>query len=96
MSIKFEWDEGKAASSLKKHGVSFEEASTIFDDPLAIIFEDEDHRAEERREIIIGHSILNRLLLVFFIERAQDMIRIFSARKATKKERRDYEENTSR
>lgn len=68
MSIKFEWDEAKAASNLKKHGVSFEEASTIFDDPLAII---------------IGHSILNRLLLVFFTERARDVIRIFSGQKAT-------------
>ena len=70
MSAKFEWDKDKAASNIKKHGVSFEEASTVFDDPLAYIFDDEDHSADERREIIIGHSNQNRLLLTCFIERA--------------------------
>ena len=95
MSVKFEWDKDKAASNLKKHGVSFEEASTVFDDPLAYIFDDEDHSADERREIIIGHSSQNRLLLTCFIERAENIIRIFSARLATKKERKDYEENVS-
>ena len=95
MSVKFEWGEDKAASNLKKHGVSFEEASTVFDDPLAYIFGDEDHSADERREIIIGHSNQNRLLLTCFIERAENIIRIFSARLATKKEHKDYEENVS-
>ena len=95
MSVKFEWDKDKAASNLKKHGVSFEEASTVFDDPLANIFDDEDHSADERREIIIGHSNQNRLLLTCFIERAENIIRIFSARLATKKEHKDYEENVS-
>ena len=95
MSLKFEWDKDKAASNLKKHGVSFDEASTVFDDQLAYIFDDEDHSADEHREIIIGHSSQNRLLLTCFIERAEDVIRIFSARLATKKERKDYEENVS-
>ena len=95
MSVNFEWDKDKAASNLKKHGVSYEEASTVFDDPSAYIFDDEDHSADERREIIIGHSNQNRLRLTCFIERAENIIRIFSARLATKKERKDYEENVS-
>jgi hypothetical protein len=93
--VKFERDKDKAASNLKKPGVSFEEASTVFDDPVAYIFDDEDHSADERRKIIIGHSNQNRLLLTCFIERAENIIRIFSARLATKKERKDYEENVS-
>lgn len=94
MALRFQWDKHKAEANIKKHGVSFDEASTVFDDPLAYLFDDEEHSADEDREIIIGHSILNRLLLVFFAERAKDLIRIFSARQATWKERRDYEEHT--
>ena len=95
MSLQFEWNTEKATSNLKKHKVSFDEASTVFDDPLAQIFDDEDHSIGEQREIIIGHSILDRLLLVCFTERVEDHIRIFSARLTTKKEREDYEENPS-
>ena len=94
MGIKFEWDKKKASSNLKKHDVSFDEASTVFKDPLANVFDDEKHSQNEDREYIIGHSSLRRLLIVFFTERARDLIRIFSARKATKIERRDYEEKT--
>ncbi len=54
--MEFEWDETKAASNLKKHGVSFEDAKTVFDNPLALIFDDEAHSIDEQREIIIGHS----------------------------------------
>ena len=90
--LEFEWDEDKAASNKKKHGVNFEEAATVFADPLAVIFDDEVHSEEELREIIIGHSSDNRLLLVCFTELAE-AIRIISARCATKKERRDHEEN---
>jgi uncharacterized protein len=93
MELKFVWDEDKAASNLKKHKVSFEEARTVFDDPFAVIFDDEDHSIEEHREIIIGHSVQRHLLLVFFTEIAENLIRLFSARKATRKERKDYEEN---
>jgi len=93
MDLKLEWGKDKAASNLKKHKVSFEEASTVFEDPFAAIFDDEDHSIEEHREIIIGHSIKRRLLLVCFTEVAKDVVRIFSARKATRKERKDYEEN---
>lgn len=88
--MRFDWDEEKARSNRRKHGVSFEEAKTVFEDPLAAIFEDDRHSAEERREIIIGHSDKRQLLLVFFTERPQ-AIRIFSVRRPTKKEHKDYE-----
>lgn len=90
--MEFEWDESKAAANLKKHGVSFEEAKTVFDNPLAVIFDDEAHSMYEQREIIIGHSQQNRLLLIAFTERYSS-IRIISARLATRKEREDYEQN---
>jgi uncharacterized DUF497 family protein len=89
--MKFEWNHRKAASNLKKHQVSFDEATTVFRDPLAAIFDDEIHSTEERREIIIGHSLFNRLMLVCFTEQ-EEVIRIISARLATKREREDYEE----
>ncbi len=88
-----EWNESKAAANLKKHGVSFEIAQTVFDDPLALIFDDVAGSAMERREIIIGHSSQNQLLLMSFTERP-NAIRIISARPATRRERADYEQNT--
>jgi uncharacterized protein len=91
MALEFEWDAQKAESNLRKHRVSFEEATTVFGDSLALIFDDEAHSQYEPREIIIGHSDRNRLLLVSFTERSS-ITRIISARRATKKERRDYEE----
>src|SRR5215467_2481076 len=94
MDIQFEWDDDKAASNLEKHGVSFEEASTVFRDPFALIFDDETHSIEEQREIIIGHSTRNRLLLVCFTERGEKL-RIFSTRPATRKESQDYERHTN-
>lgn len=94
MSIQFEWDKNKAQTNFKKHKVSFEEACTVFSDPLALIFDDEEHSTpEELREIIIGNSEKRRLLLTSFTERAEDIVRIISSRLATKHERRDYEEN---
>lgn len=96
MGLKFEWDKKKAESNLKKHGVSFDEATTVFRDPLAAIFDDEEHSDSERREIIIGYSQRNRLLLVSFVERVVNVIRIISARLATKKERKDYEKYANR
>lgn len=92
MSLQFDRDENKAATNVVKHNVSFEEAITVFSDPLAVIFEDEAHSIDEIREIIIGHSTANRLLLVAFSER-EATIRIISARQATKRERRDYEQH---
>jgi uncharacterized protein len=90
--MEFEWDQAKAAINLKKHGVSFEEAKTVFDNSLAVIFDDEAHSIDEQREIIIGHSRQNRLLLIAFIERSGN-VRIISARLATRQEREDYEQN---
>jgi len=69
MSVGFEWDPRKASANLRKHDVSFDEAATAFNDPLARIFGDPNHSLNERREIIVGHSIKERLLLVCFSER---------------------------
>jgi len=92
MGLHFEWGDNKARLNLRSHGIGFDEAATVFVDPLARIFDDETHSLEELREIVIGHSSEDRLLLVCFTERG-DVIRIISARKATRKERNDYEEN---
>ncbi|BAY25199.1 hypothetical protein NIES2100_50050 [Calothrix sp. NIES-2100] len=92
--MEFEWNESKATTNLNKHGVSFEEAKTVFANPLAVIFNDQTHSSmNEQREIIIGHSRQNRLLLVSFTEHP-NTIRIISARLATRREREDYERNT--
>ena len=91
MSLKFEWNVAKAAENRQRHGVSFGEALTVFMDPLARVFDDPDHSSEESREIIIGHSAKNRLLVVSFTERAN--LRIISARRASRRERERYEES---
>ena len=88
----FEWDPAKALANIEKHGVSFEEAVTVFQDPLAKIHSDPDHSESELREMLIGHSAEPRLLLVAFTDR-QGKIRLISARKVTRRERRDYEES---
>lgn len=85
------WDERKAARNLKKHQVSFDEAVTVFDDPFFLIAADEDHSIEEKRFIILGESHDGRLLVVAYAERGKDT-RIISAREATSKERKNYEE----
>lgn len=90
--MNFEWDESKAATNFQKHGVSFEEAKTVFANPQAVIFDDQAHSIDEQREIMIGHSSSDRLLLISFTERSA-IIRIISARPATRKEREDYEQN---
>ena len=89
--MAFEWDEEKARKNFAKHGVSFEEAQSVFDDDNAGIKDDPDHSLGEHREIIVGHSAAGRLLLVSFTERAEN-VRIISARAATPRERRFYEE----
>ena len=94
--MRFEWDPTKAENNIRKHDVSFDEAVTVFKDPLAFIFDDEAHSEEEHREIIIGMSALRRMLLVCFLERIQDIVRIFSARPATRQEIKDYEKNASK
>jgi uncharacterized DUF497 family protein len=91
--MRFAWDPAKAKNNIQKHGVSFDEAVTVFKDPLAFIFDDETHSEEEQREIIIGISALRRMILVCFVERLEDVVRIISARSATRQEIKDYEEN---
>jgi uncharacterized DUF497 family protein len=91
--MKFSWDPRKADSNVRKHGIAFDEAITVFSDPLALIFDDMVHSEEEHREIIIGYSALRRLILVCFVERFEDTIRIISARRATRVEIKDYEKN---
>jgi uncharacterized DUF497 family protein len=90
--LRFSWDPAKAAANSSKHGVTFDEALTVFDDPLTRIFDDEAHSVDELREVAVGYSSRGRLLMVFFTERV-DAVRIFSAREVTKRERRDYEKN---
>lgn len=91
--INFIWDKNKAKLNLEKHNLSFDEAATVFADPLAFVFDDEEHSKAEHRELIIEHTNKNKIILVSFTERDQH-IRIISARKATKKEKQDYEENS--
>lgn len=92
MNIRFTWDRQKADRNRREHeGVTFEEAATVFRDPLAHIFDDDEHSDDEHRELMIGYSRRNRLLIVSFTERA-DVIRIISARKADSDEREDYEQ----
>lgn len=90
--MKFEWDPVKAESSLGNHQVGFEEAQTVFDDPLAIVCEDPEHSFGERRFLLVGESVSDRELVVCFTERG-DNVRVISARTATRSERKSYEEN---
>jgi uncharacterized protein len=89
--MQFEWNPDKANSNLKKHGVSFNEASTVFNDPLSVTFPDPDRFYGDERYVIIGLSSVNRILIVPHTDRA-DRIRIISARQATRKEQRFYED----
>ena len=88
--MEFEWDSGKAERNLAKHGVSFPEAATVFGDPLSMTYPDPDHSVREQRFITIGCSKDGRVLIVAHTDRAE-RIRIISARKATSRERKDYE-----
>ena len=89
--MTYEWDSRKAKENLRKHRVSFEEAATLFLDPLTLTFPDPDHSEEEDREITIGVTARHRVVFVSHSQRG-DRIRIISARKATRKERNEYEE----
>jgi uncharacterized protein len=90
--VRFEWDENKAAANLLKHGVSFEEAATVFGDPLSDTFDDPDHSVEEQRFVIIGVSRRDRLLIVAHTDNG-DTVRLISAREPTRGEREFYEES---
>jgi uncharacterized DUF497 family protein len=91
VGIGFEWDPNKAARNLRKHGVTFEEAATVFRDDLSVTVPDPDHSIGEERLITVGVSSQNRLLIVAHADRG-DRIRIISARELTPRERRQYEE----
>ncbi|WP_309743498.1 MULTISPECIES: BrnT family toxin [unclassified Chamaesiphon] len=89
--MRFDWDENKAVSNLSKHGVSFEEAKTVFDDPLYVDFYDPARSDEEDRYLIVGESSQRRLLIASYTERG-NLIRLISAREVTRTERKVYEE----
>jgi uncharacterized DUF497 family protein len=92
--LEFEWDPRKAARNQAKHGVSFEEASSVFGDPLGWIVDDPRHSRGERRQALLGSSERHLVLAVMFTER-EEVIRVISARKATRQERENYEEQQS-
>ena len=92
MRLNFEWNEQKATINKNKHGVSFEEANTVFSDPLSLTIDDPLHSRSEQRFIIIGRSIRQRTVVVVYVER-RNKIRIISARLATSREKKTYEEN---
>jgi len=89
--VRFDWDKNKAASNFAKHKVSFEEAATVFGDPLSDTFDDPDHSAAERRFLIIGYSEKGRLLFVSHTDDGE-FTRIISAREPTRGERESYEQ----
>ncbi|CAN5587131.1 BrnT family toxin [soil metagenome] len=91
MSIKFDWDPAKALYNVNEHKISFDEAKSVFGDPLARVFFDYDHSFDEKRHGIYGRTIAGRLILVIFTELTDDIIRIISAREMTPRERREYE-----
>jgi uncharacterized protein len=93
--VFYEWDAKKAKANWRKHGVSFDEAASVFLDQLAVTFPDPDHSGEEFREITIGHSARQRVIFLCHARRG-DRTRLISARKATRKERRQYEESISK
>jgi uncharacterized protein len=91
MALEFAWDPQKAEANRQKHGVSFDEATTIFTDPLSLTISDPDHSEREERWLLLGRSKAGALLVVTYVERGV-RIRLISARTATRRERRDYEE----
>ena len=91
VELRFEWDDAKSRGNQDKHGVSFAEAATVFSDPLSVVIPDPLHSEDEERFVLLGQSQRQRLLVVVHTER-EGVIRLISARLATAKERRDYEE----
>jgi len=89
--MNFQWDKAKAAKNFIKHGVQFEEAQTVFDDPRYVDFYDPDHSDDEKRFLRFGRSRAGRLLVVSYTERSNS-VRLIGAREATPRERKDYEQ----
>ena len=94
MNLQFDWDEAKAETNIRKHGISFEEAITVFGDPLAVTIYDVGHSGDEDRFVNVGHSIGGRVLVVVYAERGE-YIHIISCRRATPAEERQYEQQAS-
>ena len=93
--MNFEWDPEKANTNLRKHGVTFQEAATVFEDVLSMTYYDPDHSQDESRYITVGMSRSRRLLIVAHTDRGEN-IRIISGRKTTRRERKQYEEGTKK
>ena len=91
--MQFEWDAEKAASNLKKHGVSFQEAATAFGDPFSATIADPDHSEDEDRYVLLGQTYQGRLIVVVHTDR-EETVRIISARLASSRERKSYEQET--
>lgn len=91
--MRFTWDPPKARANIRKHGVAFEEATTVFADPLALIVND---TAYTDRSLIVGESLIRRILVAVFVEISDDEIRLISARRATRHERRNYEQGQAK
>jgi len=89
--VNFEWDPGKARKNRRKHRISFQEAATVFGDPLAVTYPDPDHSLSEQRFITVGMSSTGRVLMVAHVDRDEN-VRIVSARRTTQRERKSYEE----
>lgn len=92
MPLTFEWDSRKARSNLAKHGVGFEEACTVFGDPLSLTISDPEHSRTEERHVTMGTALTGKLIVVVHTERG-DNIRVISARRASRRERRSYEKS---
>jgi len=92
--VIYEWDSEKAAENKRKHGVSFDEARSVFLDPLALTFDDPDHSLSEHRFITIGITSNQRLVFVAHVNKDEDRIRIISAREATRRESYEYQERS--
>jgi uncharacterized DUF497 family protein len=93
--VIYEWDPKKAKANLREHGVAFEDAASVFLDPLAVTYPDPEHSSEESREITIGHSAKLGVIFLSHTQRG-DRIRIIGARKVTRRERKQYEESISK
>lgn len=93
MALTFEWDARKAAANRDKHGISFDEAVTVFADPLGRVLPDVGHSVIEERFVLLGRSNADRMLAVMFTDRGAERIRLISARRATRRERTQYEED---
>ena len=92
-TLEFEWDQSKATSNEEKHGIRFSEATTVFGDPMELTISDPDHSVGEYRFLSIGRSTGGNLLVVSYTEKEENHIRIISARRATRQEQRQYEQN---